>query len=341
MKNKAMKDYKKILEGVVNIINTAEKSDIGFTNICTYIGENCPELAESEDEKIRKILVEAVTQVLQDQYCSNRGVSKEKVVAWLEKQGEHKKFRDSIQVGDEVTRNSDGVIVNMSQLKRVAKPAQQKLPIEKLPEEMKTIEESLGFTTQEECDEYNHIVSDLIMSGDNMEEQKSNVENKKLTDVNHEYFSELLENDNSEDINDYTYQVAYCMSHDWAIENPTWDNVQSACRLGAKWQKKHDVSEDWSEEDEKMIGRVRGIIEAYAFSQSAVDVNGDLCEKKFIDVDIWLKSIKDRVKSQNTWKPSDKQMRALEYIINNAHNTSYSCKIAKELLEQLKKLKGE
>jgi hypothetical protein len=34
-------------------------------------------------------------------------------------------------------------------------------------------------------------------------------------------------------------------------------------------------------------------------------------------------------------------MRALEYIINNAHNTSYSCKIAKELLEQLRKLKGE
>ena len=46
-----MKDYKKILEGVVNIINTAEKSDIGFANICTYIGENCPELKESEDEK--------------------------------------------------------------------------------------------------------------------------------------------------------------------------------------------------------------------------------------------------------------------------------------------------
>lgn len=38
---------------------------------------------ESEDERIRKLLVEAVTQVLQDQYCSNRGVSKEKVVACL------------------------------------------------------------------------------------------------------------------------------------------------------------------------------------------------------------------------------------------------------------------
>ena len=49
-----------------------------------------PELAGSEDERIRKLLVEAVTQVLQDQYCSNRGVSKEKVLSWLEKQGEQK-----------------------------------------------------------------------------------------------------------------------------------------------------------------------------------------------------------------------------------------------------------
>ena len=48
-----------------------------------------PELAESDDEKIRKLLIEVVTQVLQDQYCSNRGVPKEKVISWLEKQGGH------------------------------------------------------------------------------------------------------------------------------------------------------------------------------------------------------------------------------------------------------------
>jgi len=50
-----MKDYKKILEGIVDIINTTEKSDIGFVEICNYIGEQCPEL-ENEDERIRKEL---------------------------------------------------------------------------------------------------------------------------------------------------------------------------------------------------------------------------------------------------------------------------------------------
>lgn len=67
-------------------------------------------------------------------------------------------------------------------------------------------------------------------------------DHKKLTDVNHEYFSELLENNNSKDINDYAYQVAYCMSHDWAEETATWDDVQKACKLGAEWNEKHHKS---------------------------------------------------------------------------------------------------
>ena len=52
-----MKDYKKILEGVVSIISTTEKSDIGFVNICTYIGENCPELKVFDDERLRKTTI--------------------------------------------------------------------------------------------------------------------------------------------------------------------------------------------------------------------------------------------------------------------------------------------
>lgn len=65
-------------------------------------------------------------------------------------------------------------------------------------------------------------------------------EDKKLTDVNHEYFSKLLENDDSKDINYYAYQVAYCMSHDWIKDNATWEDIQQACKLGALWQQKQD-----------------------------------------------------------------------------------------------------
>lgn len=61
----------------------------------------------------------------------------------------------------------------------------------------------------------------------------------------------------------------------------------------------------WNEEDEKMIDKIRSIVEKYAFSQSAVDVNGDLCEKKYIDADNWLKTLKDRAQSKQEWSEED------------------------------------
>lgn len=76
-----MKDYKKILEGVVNIINTTEKSDIGFANICTYIGEKCTELKESEDEKMRKSIIYALRN---GGFYDNDKT--DEAIAWLEKQ---------------------------------------------------------------------------------------------------------------------------------------------------------------------------------------------------------------------------------------------------------------
>lgn len=119
-----MKDYKKILEGVVNIINNTYKSDIGFDNICAYIGENCPELKESDDERIMGNIIATIHlyygEPLEDE-------AKE-MIAWLEKQCVHAKFINGIQVGDKVTRNEDGVLVNLSQLNMVAnKQGEQKL----------------------------------------------------------------------------------------------------------------------------------------------------------------------------------------------------------------------
>ena len=86
-----MKDYKKILEGVVNIINTAEKSDIGFANICTYIGENCPELKESEDESMVKFIKNQlfnIKKTITENYELDAKLTK--AICWLEKQCEQK-----------------------------------------------------------------------------------------------------------------------------------------------------------------------------------------------------------------------------------------------------------
>lgn len=83
-----MKDYKKILEGVVNIINTAEEFDIGFDNICAYIDENCPELKESSDDTTRNSLIN----FLKSPFV-HENITDEKVapwIVWLEKQDKQK-----------------------------------------------------------------------------------------------------------------------------------------------------------------------------------------------------------------------------------------------------------
>ena len=92
-----MKDYKKILEGVVNIINTTEKSDIGFANICTYIGENCHELKESEDEMIKTAILNHLKKMwgnCQDDVC---GVHIEDAIAWFEKQGKKPQCKSALE----------------------------------------------------------------------------------------------------------------------------------------------------------------------------------------------------------------------------------------------------
>ena len=78
-----------------------------------------PELKESEDEKIMEALIDGFKRY--DDGALFNGCMVRGIVAWLEKQVEHANFRNKIQIGDRVTRNEDGVLVNLSQLKRVAK----------------------------------------------------------------------------------------------------------------------------------------------------------------------------------------------------------------------------
>ena len=73
---------------------------------------------EGEDEKIRKEILEYFRQFKNEEL---RGVDISDWIAWLEKQAEYANFRNKIQIGDRVTRNRDGVLVNLSQLNRVAK----------------------------------------------------------------------------------------------------------------------------------------------------------------------------------------------------------------------------
>ena len=87
-----------------------------------------PELAESEGEKIKKRITLCLEECVHSDVI--RDYEKDECIAWLEKQGDYANFRDKAQVGDRITKNEDGVLVNLSQLKRVAKPRENKGNIE-------------------------------------------------------------------------------------------------------------------------------------------------------------------------------------------------------------------
>ena len=82
----------------------------------------------------------------------------------------------------------------------------------------------------------------------------------------------------------------------------------------------------WSEEDDVKVNRIVGCLENLNVADN------DILLK---DVD-WLKSLKP----QNTWKPSDEQMIILQEAIGIVGQLTPRGECLKELVEQLKKLKG-
>lgn len=111
--------YDKAIERAKELLYVSDKESLQ----CKTIESVLPELKEeeSEDEKIRKFLIDFIKVCRWSEKEDQGWPSKEDCIVWLEKQGEHANFRSKIQVGDRVTRNEDGVLVNLSQLDRVAK----------------------------------------------------------------------------------------------------------------------------------------------------------------------------------------------------------------------------
>jgi len=119
MKELSIEEKAKAYDEIIKKANKMHHENCEACQAC--IEELIPELAESKDEMIIKAIKSAVLQ-LTDIYLQEKyGLKQSDCIAWLEKQGEHANFRNKIQIGDKVTRNEDGVLVNLSQLKRVAK----------------------------------------------------------------------------------------------------------------------------------------------------------------------------------------------------------------------------
>ena len=114
-KAKAYDEATERAEGLINFCSDSELKTLEYV---------FPELKKSEDERIRKAIIEGLRE-MKSIFHTISSIKIDDAIAWLEKQGEYANFRNKIQVGDKVTRNRDGVLVNLSQLKRVAKPSKE------------------------------------------------------------------------------------------------------------------------------------------------------------------------------------------------------------------------
>lgn len=138
------KKYKEALEKAKNMINDLRKGEdiLAVSELETMF----PELAESEDERIRKALIDGFTVMKESKNCgktfSNHNIPVVDILAWLEKQGERKST-------DDLTQQEAMDIA-------VAKCFEQ--GGQKPVIEMKTPEESLGIDSET----YNEVVNDCI-----------------------------------------------------------------------------------------------------------------------------------------------------------------------------------
>ncbi len=88
----------------------------------------------------------------------------------------------------------------------------------------------------------------------------------------------------------------------------------------------------WSEEDEKERKRVVGLLEGW------LSTFKETCYAEDCKCGIeWLKSIKEKVQPQSTWKPSDEQLFALRIAIGDEQGSD-CCDILRSLLKDLKSL---
>lgn len=123
-------EYEKKNKDAISTIKQALRqfstNGVPVGNIIKAIKDIEEKYAESDDERIRGNIIATIHlyygEPLEDE-------AKE-MIAWLEKQAEHANFRSKIQIGDNVTRNKDGVLVNLSQLNRVAKKQCEQKPAE-------------------------------------------------------------------------------------------------------------------------------------------------------------------------------------------------------------------
>lgn len=245
-------------------------------------------IPENEDERIRKIQLEYWSALGgKDWY----GVPVQKVISWLQKQGEHTNFINKIQIGDKVTRNEDGVLVNLSQLNRVAKKDEKQgeqnlikhfcdcvhvgCHVNDCKRWCHSYQKEISYTNcNSNCNRYSKLMNYAFNIGETITDGISTL---KIADIKDNYY---IANDGE--------RVEIYMAHRYYT---TIQNLEAQ-------------KPAWSEEDEDTIKFlishfcVSHCNRSFQFTSDKLITHGELLEK--------IRNLRP----QSTWLPSDKHMKS-------------------------------
>ena len=320
------------------------------------------ELAESEDERIRKKIIEIIRMVSGpdcDVYLSEEGQAE--CLAWLEKQKEHQNNSDAPNES-----SWSGIISSSDKDKNLDEIAQDYVDgvKEYNPEPTWDLVQTAVCYGYHYCEQkeqpkeelvyrLNGLMQDYIKEGKDDEEKEHRFKCYQLfwdalEDTN--FFEQKEQKPTStedmpyitdehfyerEPADSFKYKLAEYMTKGCTLkEGPdgyTYAiSAETILKMAEEELLKRGVVQkpaEWSEEDEKQIRQIERIVKDAG------------CSKQLQErIHNWLKSLRP----QPHWKPSEEQMNALNFAITYfMHETSYQNPTElRDLYEELLKLKG-
>ena len=307
---------------VILNLNTVKESGTIFADDVRKI---LPELKESEDEKIRKALIEYYSFDKDGGSHALDNITPKQIVAWLEKQGEQKpanKVEPKFHEGEWIT-NGDYTwkIVEVKPLDYILQSQDGNIVDDTI---FHVDEQFHSFTIKDAKD------GDLIYVS---------TEERGIQAIFHEYKNNTIffHCYLCVDFVQGGYMPIGSVELVYPLQKTHYNRFfEKMHEAGYEWDaekkelKKIEMNPAWSEEDEEYVNSLLKRLEGLCcnkFATTRFAINED---------ETWLKSLKERY----TWKPSDEQMKALKEACDE-HWEPDGLDPLYMLWEQLKKLREE
>ena len=303
------KAYDKILKVAEDMLNHTDENyickDFDKENFRTLLGQLLPELAESEDERIRKEIIRAIEDLVDTipaPDCRTESEERElktynRWIDYLEKQKEPIDGGGGDFIIYHPLKNSKGEYecIPYSFYGSLSSFSDDK----DLMDFLRTC-----FYTEQECEEWIKSQKPVEWS----EQCKKRIDEiaKYMKSKGYEDDAEFLESLYPQANIEWSEEDTISLTNAILSAEKEWGKDS----FTAKWLKElpsrlilQSNKQEWSEEDERMIESIIGHLERQKNYQTNI-INIEQCQD-------WIKSLKNKYPSQPRWKPTEEQMSCL------------------------------